>query len=211
MANDATNRDTENGAPPELGESGAGERLILEDFVPYRLALLSNTISTAIAHRYADRFDLGIPDWRVMAVLGRFPDISANEVCERTVMDKVTVSRVVSRLLASGRILRRIDPSDRRRSILRLSAEGEAIYDEVVPIARRLEACLLAGFTAEERAQVDSVITKLKERADRLDALFDDPGSCRNAHNIEESGARESDAGQSNIGESNVRESGGGA
>lgn len=176
MAKDATELDGETGT-----ETGPAERLILEDFFPYRLALLSNTISGAIARRYADRFDLTIPDWRVMAVLGRFPDISANEVCERTVMDKVTVSRVVSRLLSAGRIIRRVDPGDRRRSILRLSAEGEAIYDQVVPIARRFEACLLAGFTPEERAQIDAVTAKLKARADRLDELFDDPDTCPDA------------------------------
>lgn len=173
MAKDTTDLD---GNPPN--RAGSGDRLILEDFFPYRLALLSNTISGAIARRYADRFDLTIPDWRVMAVLGRFPDISANEVCERTVMDKVTVSRVVSRLLSAGRIIRRIDPNDRRRSILRLSPEGEAIYEQVVPIARRFEACLFAGFTDEERAQIDAMTARLKARADRLDELFDDPDTC---------------------------------
>ena len=37
-----------------------------------------------------------------MAVLGRFPDLSANEVADRTAMDKVAVSRAVARLLELG-------------------------------------------------------------------------------------------------------------
>src|SRR5689334_9107396 len=88
--------------------------LELERFLPYRLSVLSNRISTAIARVYARRFRLTIPEWRTMAVLGRFGAMSANGVCERTAMDKVRVSRAVARLTAAGRIARRVDAADRR-------------------------------------------------------------------------------------------------
>ena len=42
--------------------------LNLERFLPYRLSVLSNTVSSRIAKSYA-RFQLTIPEWRVMAVL----------------------------------------------------------------------------------------------------------------------------------------------
>ena len=54
--------------------------LILEDFLPYRLSILSNTVSSTIASAYNKRFGLSIPEWRVIAILGRFPGISAVEV-----------------------------------------------------------------------------------------------------------------------------------
>ena len=51
-------------------------RLVLEDFVPYRLSVLTNRVSHAIAREYGARFGLSIAEWRVMAVLdkrlGRF-------------------------------------------------------------------------------------------------------------------------------------------
>ncbi|MEO0579542.1 MAG: MarR family transcriptional regulator, partial [Pseudomonadota bacterium] len=59
------------------------ERLRLEHFLPYRLSILSNTISGSIAAIYAERFDLSIPEWRVMAIVGRKPGLSAIEVAER--------------------------------------------------------------------------------------------------------------------------------
>ena len=37
--------------------------LVLEDFLPYRLSILSNRVSRAIAARYASTFDLTIPEW----------------------------------------------------------------------------------------------------------------------------------------------------
>ena len=80
--------------------------LILENFLPYRLSILSNTVSSTIATAYNKRFGLSIPEWRVIAVLGRFPGLSAVEVAERTLMDKVAVSRAVTKLINADRINR---------------------------------------------------------------------------------------------------------
>ena len=111
------------------------EELILEDFLPYRLSILSNTISTMIAQIYEERFGLSIPEWRVIAILGRFPGLSAVEVAERTLMDKVAVSRAVTKLVKNGRIDREFADADRRRSILNLSEEGRRVHDEIAPLA----------------------------------------------------------------------------
>ena len=58
-------------------------RLDLDSFLPYRLSVLSNRLSSAIAREYSQRFDLGVTEWRVMAILGRTPDLSANQVAQR--------------------------------------------------------------------------------------------------------------------------------
>ena len=88
------------------------DELKLEDFLPYRLAVLSNTISTTVARAYDKRFSVSIPEWRVIAVLGRFPGLSAVEVAERTMMDKVAVSRAVTKLIKNGRIHREFADAD---------------------------------------------------------------------------------------------------
>src|SRR5438132_151522 len=105
--------------------------LDLEQFLPYRLSVLSNTISQAIAREYAQRFDLSVTEWRVIAVLGRYRGVSASEVAERTAMDKVAVSRAVNRLIESGRVKRDTHGDDRRRSVLALTAKGRKVYDQV--------------------------------------------------------------------------------
>jgi len=140
--------------------------LILEDFLPYRLSVLMLRISNAIARSYERRFRLTVPEWRVMAVLGRFGPLSAMGVAEKTQMDKVRVSRAVARLVASGRVSRRTDPADRRRSVLALTAEGRAVHRKIVPHARRVEARLLAGLAPTERSQLDRLVAKLEARAE---------------------------------------------
>ncbi|MFZ2752007.1 MAG: MarR family transcriptional regulator [Lysobacteraceae bacterium] len=137
--------------------------LDLEHFLPYRLSVLSNRISQTIAETYAVRFGIGITEWRVIAVLGRHPGLSANGVAERTAMDKVAVSRTIARLLERGLVQRDTHGDDRRRSVLELSEAGYGIYDEVVPLARARERALLAHFSADDRQLLDGLLTKLSQ------------------------------------------------
>jgi DNA-binding MarR family transcriptional regulator len=141
-----------------------GATFALESFVPFRLSVLSNRMTRAVAGVYMRHFRLSAPEWRTMAVLGRFGAMTANNVVERTAMDKVRVSRAVSRLLETGHITRRTDPADRRRAILDLTPLGQNIYGQIVPRALAVEEDLLAALNAEERAAFDSAIAKLEDR-----------------------------------------------
>ena len=141
------------------------ETLELERFLPYRLAVLSDTISRTLARVYADRFQLSVAEWRVMALLGRFPGLSAAEVAARGAMDKVMVSRAVARLLGLGRIQRQRQARDRRCSSLRLSASGRTIYREIVPLAKSYELALLAAVPPSELAAFDRAFERLLSSA----------------------------------------------
>src|SRR5690606_4567529 len=121
------------------------------------------------AHAYEREFGLSIPEWRVMAVLARYPDLSAVEVAERTAMDKVAVSRAVSSLLARKRLTRNHDDVDKRRSILRLSQAGQAVYKRVAPLALHYERQLLDALNPDERRTLDRLIARLTERARAID------------------------------------------
>lgn len=155
-------------ADPPGDEAELGPRLVLERFMPYRLSVLTNTVSRDVARMYDARFGLSIPEWRVMAVLGRFEALSAGGVAQRTAMDKVRVSRAVSRMLKNGLLQRATDKSDRRRSELRLSARGGAIYRQIVPLALAVEADLLAVLEADERRVLDRLIARLQARAEEI-------------------------------------------
>ncbi len=141
------------------------DELILEDFLPYRLAVLSHTVSTTIARVYDKRFGVSIPEWRVIAILGRFPGMSAVEVAERTMLDKVAVSRAVSKLIKNGRVDRQFADADRRRSILNLSEEGQRVHDEIAPLALRFERELIQGVDDHDYATFNDVLERLLAKA----------------------------------------------
>lgn len=145
-------------------------RLDLDRFLPYRLSVLSNRVSGAIARQYSDRFGLSIPEWRVMAVLGGTPDLTAREVAERTAMDKVQVSRAVQNLMRTKRVQREKHPHDGRSAHLSLTPKGRAIYDEIVPLALHLEELFLSALAPQERATLDRLMLKLARQASLLGA-----------------------------------------
>jgi len=153
-----------------LQAAAAHPGLDLEHFLPYRLSVLSNRASSAIARMYVERFALGVTEWRVMAVLGRYPDLSAGEVARRTAMDKVAVSRAVARLVEAGRLQRDQHGGDRRRSVLRLSEAGYRIYDEVAPLALAFEQRLLDGMAPGERELLFRLLDRLDELELRAEA-----------------------------------------
>ena len=144
------------------------EELILEAFLPYRLSVLSHTISTTIAKVYEKRFGVSIPEWRVIAILGRFPGLSAVEVAERTMMDKVAVSRAVTKLIKNGRIHREFADADRRRSILNLSDEGRQVHNEIAPLALAFERELLEGIDTGDYAVFNEIVERLLAKSQQL-------------------------------------------
>jgi DNA-binding MarR family transcriptional regulator len=153
---------------PNSAAAIAGRRLELAQFLPYRLSVLTNRVSSAIARTYSARFGLTIPEWRVMAVLGGAGGLSARDVAECTAMDKVQVSRAIARLLAKKRVQRLSDVSDARVMRLSLTAKGRAIYDEIAPLALTLEDILLDALSPAERATLDRIMTKLGRQASLL-------------------------------------------
>ncbi|NOR36663.1 MAG: MarR family transcriptional regulator [Woeseiaceae bacterium] len=141
------------------------DELILEDFLPYRLSITSHTVSTNIARVYEKRFGVSIPEWRVIAVLGRYPGLSAVEVADRTLMDKVAVSRAVTKLIKTGRIDREFADADRRRSILNLSEEGKKVHNEIAPLALEFEQQLVHNISEDDYEKFNSVLEQLLDKA----------------------------------------------
>ncbi len=146
----------------------ASDDLVLEQFLPYRLSILSNRVSRAIAARYAAEFDLTIPEWRVMALLGRHDEMTASGIADATEMDKVAISRAVAKLVAARRVISTADPNDARRQLLKLSAQGARIYAEIAPVALECERRLLSALSSTEKAMLDRLLDRLLEGVKRL-------------------------------------------
>lgn len=145
------------------------DELILEEFLPYRLSITSHTVSTNIARVYEKRFGVSIPEWRVIAILGRYPSLSAVEVADRTLLDKVAVSRAVTKLVKNGRIDRQFADADRRRSILNLSEAGRDVHNEIAPLALQFERELLRDISDEDYEIFSAVLAEMLEKAAIID------------------------------------------
>ena len=145
------------------------DEFALEGFLPYRLSLLSNTISQGISTAYRKPYGLSMMEWRVVAILGRFPGLTATDVMERGAMDKVTVSRAVKKLREKGLVEASPHSQDRRRLPLRLSSrKGRRLFRAVVPKALDYESRLLEVLSEDERNRFNRMLVKLQSAADAL-------------------------------------------
>lgn len=140
----------------------------LARFLPYRLAVLTHSVSQSIAMIYSRRFDISIQEWRIIANLGERQPLSAKEIGEHVDLDKVQMSRALGKLIDKRLVLRGIDSRDKRRYSLRLSARGRAVYQRIVPIALQREAQLLSVLSEEERRQLQRILDKLQQKATLL-------------------------------------------
>ena len=141
------------------------QALELENFLPYRLSILAQLVSESLHDLYGQPFGLSVTQWRVMAALGRFAPLTASEVGQRIIMDKVAVSRAVSGLMQAGLVERATDSSDRRRSSLRLSPRGRTVHARIVPLALAFQELLYEALSDDERRTFDDLSDKLLARA----------------------------------------------
>lgn len=159
---------------PETPTGSGGEAAVLEleleRFLPYRLSVLSKRISTALAREYEERFGISLPQWRVMAVIGRHDLLSAGEVAGRTQMDKVKVSRAIAAMERKGLLHRTVDPKDLRVVRLHLTPAGVAISGRIAALALDWERRLVEGLDPRTRAGFERAIQFLNQRLDLLTA-----------------------------------------
>jgi DNA-binding MarR family transcriptional regulator len=140
--------------------------LVLDDFLPFRLSVASNLVSDVIASSYQALFGLKIPEWRVVAVTAESDGgLSQQAIGVRTRMDKVTVSRAVRALEQRGLLERSADEADGRALRVALSQSGWRLYESVAPQALALEARLFDRLDQEERAQLESLLSRVMQAA----------------------------------------------
>lgn len=135
--------------------------LKLDDFLPYRLSVLSNQVSQGIAQTYARAHDLTVTEWRIMAILGLNDGLSATEVAERSAMDKVSISRAVKRLMGAGRVDRQVDDQDGRARTLWLTDSGRRVYEAIAPAALAYERRLIDVLSKKEQVLLNDLIDRL--------------------------------------------------
>lgn len=141
---------------------------ILQHFLPYRLVNIAERTSHALSTLYADKFDMTIPEWRIVATLGSQSNLTAKVIGQRTQMDKVTVSRAITRLSEKALVDRQKDPQDGRALKLNLSKAGWNVYRTLVPAVLAWEQKLTAEFTSEEMELLHMMLNRLQNQLEKF-------------------------------------------
>ena len=145
-------------------------RLPIDDSIFFRLVRVVNLTARPFSESIGKAHRLSLNEWRVLLVLANHAGIAASDVAALTGLDKMSVSRALSGLVQRNRVVRRVDPNDRRRLLLRLSAAGERLYVRIGTPAKERERSLFRGIGADEQAQLGRTLDRLVANLLTVDA-----------------------------------------
>lgn len=150
---------------PQPRNNDLAEEFRLEDFLPYRLSVAADCVSRMIARQHFGPSGLAMPEWRLLAAVGRYGVLSPTAAGEYTSMDKVKVSRAAASLVGRGLLRQSQDPDDGRGRLLRLTRKGATVYAGIPPMARQIEESISLGLSRTERAALHRALGKLIDHA----------------------------------------------
>jgi DNA-binding MarR family transcriptional regulator len=150
---------------PGLADPSA---LKLEEFLPYRLNVCASLVSAALSRIYAERYKIGVPEWRVLVTLGQFGMMTAKAVGGHSHMHKTKVSRAVALLERRKLVTRRANRDDLREAFLSLTPAGRDVYSELAPIALDFVTQLMDTLDSDDCAALDRALKKLIDRSAQL-------------------------------------------
>lgn len=131
----------------------------IEGHLFYWMSQAMNLRNTSLSHALAP-YKCTFPRWRVMNMLRQFPDVSIGQLAEKTAVDRTTLTRTIEKMEADGLIARGVRAENRRITTLNLTPEGQAFFDQILPVVRNKNADALSNLDDDE---VKTLIISLKK------------------------------------------------
>jgi DNA-binding MarR family transcriptional regulator len=113
-------------------------------------------------NRSVSELGLTQAQWQALAHISRREGLSQAALADLIEVQPITVARLIDRMVASGWVERRPDPSDRRAVQLFLMPKAEPILDEMWARAARLRGETLTGITDAERDTLLDILTRMR-------------------------------------------------
>ena len=142
------------------------------------LLLLLRQAQLAIGQRVTEEADLGIPStvpqWLPLYKVQAGHANTVAELARKCTIDPGAMTRLLDRLEKKGLVKRERCETDRRVVRISLTPEGRAVAERVPEVLCAVYNRALEGFTADEWAQLRSLLLRLAERAE---AMAQEPGA----------------------------------
>jgi DNA-binding MarR family transcriptional regulator len=153
---------SENSPWADLDE--AGSDLSVGDFITTVTSRVANALRRTITVPYSERFGLSVPEWRMLSVLADAREMSFADLVVQAVADKAQVSRTLRRLTERGLVSMHNEGNPRWKQLrCRVTDEGLALYEHIMPIARQAQAAMIRKMTREERVATYRALVMLRE------------------------------------------------
>ena len=135
----------------------------LTRFLPFRLNRLAAEISEQLSALYAERFEIDIPQWRVLATLSSGDGWTARAIVASTRTHKSTISRAVEALSRRGLIEAIQSSKDKRAYRLRLTPQGRQLFLKLEPLVLDYEKRLMEQLGETDGRRLAQAIVALDQ------------------------------------------------
>ncbi|MFK8251848.1 MarR family winged helix-turn-helix transcriptional regulator [Ancylobacter terrae] len=133
----------------------------LDRFLPYLLNQAAEATSRSFHALYKSEYGMTRTQWRVLANLGRFGEMTARDICRISHVEKTKVSRAVSAIEAHGWLARRRHADDRRAELLMLTPEGQGVFARLGELANGYDASLRAALGSRDAGRLEAMLRRL--------------------------------------------------
>lgn len=127
----------------------------------------------ATAHKFKPHTDaagLTQPQWRVIRALAAGEALDVATLAARCVLMQPSVSRLLKGLQDRG-IIETVAGTDARRRLLRLTDEGQRLFDRIAVISEAVYRDIEAVYGREDLARLVEMLVRLREVAESLPDL----------------------------------------
>ena len=138
----------------------AATRWEVDDYLSYLLARASHRVASEF-HREVRAAGLTILEWRVLATLSDGRARNVGELASISLAQQSTVTKLLGRMQADGRIARSDGEIDRRQSLVRITREGRAALGTLLARSKRHEHAAIARLSARQAASLKTALKKL--------------------------------------------------
>lgn len=106
-------------------------------------------------------FKITIDQWLVIKCILENPTITQHELSELVFKDNASVTRIIDLLIKAGYLEKETNPEDRRKLMLHVTKEGEAIIKDVHQVVLQNRSKALNGIDQKELEIADAVLRKI--------------------------------------------------
>lgn len=125
---------------------------------------ISTTINRTFLRSFANEgIEISTEQWSVLACLWKKDGVTQQDLCNLTLKDKPSMTRLIDKLERSNLVIRVSDSSDRRINLIQLTAEGKSMENKATALVQSIAEKALSNITDEELEMSRNVLRKIMQ------------------------------------------------
>ncbi len=144
----------------------------LTNSFPYIVARVGVRMGELFARRLA-LYDMTLPMYRVLAGLLERPGQKLNDLSDMTAVEISTLSRLIGSMEKRKLVQRSRLPDDARSVAIHLTPDGQALVNQLLPLAQHYEKMAVAGLSAAQVQLMKQCLAGVHQNLDVLEREVD--------------------------------------